>query len=167
MINPELAKVSSLRVNKVRITPITEAIQGQANSVSGYLIDLTMVGTAAKPSATMLKKMAMLPTLVTSHKTNPTMERKPHTRSNRVTFHSAFLFTKEAINVVMGKKPVLKVIKASRPTPCLICAAKAMNGAIDHSRKETRLGFTFPLTVSVRYASEPTAPMIVPTMTKF
>ena len=33
-----------------------------------------------------------------------------------------------------------------------------MSGAIDHSKKETLLGFTLPFTVSIKYATEPVAP---------
>lgn len=166
-MNPEFAKVSSLRVKSVRTTPNEVAIQGQAISVSGYLYALTIVGTAAKPSATILKKIAILPTFVISHKIKPTIDKNPQSKSNLVNFHSAFLFTKEAVNIAKGKKPALKVISDSSPTPCLICAAKAMKGAIDQSRKETLLGFILPFTVSTRYTREPIALIKVPTITKF
>ena len=150
MIKPELANVSSLSVKRVSTTPKTVAIQGHAISVSGYLYALTIVGIAAKLSAKILNVMATFPTLVTNHKIKPIIDSTPHTKSNFVTFHSAFLFTNEAIKTVRGKKPVLKVIKDSNPTPCLICAAKAINGAIDQSKKETLLGFTLPLTVLIK-----------------
>jgi hypothetical protein len=58
------------------------------------------VGIAANPSATILKNIATLPTLVISHKIKPAIDRTPQTKSKRVSFHSAFLFTKEAINTV-------------------------------------------------------------------
>src|SRR5574339_67570 len=111
-MKPLLANVSSLRVSSVRTTPKEDAIQGQASSLSGYLYDFTMVGTAARPSATILKNIATLPTFVMIHKANPTNDRNPQNKSNSVTFHSAFLFTKEAANVSTGKKPVLKVMSA-------------------------------------------------------
>ena len=149
-MNPELANVSSLSVKRVSTTPKTVAIQGHANSVSGYLYALTIVGIAAKPSAKILNVMATFPILVTNHKIRPIIDSTPHTKSNFVTFHSAFLFTNEAIKTVRGKKPVLKVIKDSNPTPCLICAANAISGAIAQSRKDTLFGLTFPFTVSIR-----------------
>lgn len=119
-MKPLLAKVSSFRVSKVKPTPNDVAIHGQASSVSGYLYDLTIVGTAAKPSAIMLKNIAMLPIFVINHKASPTKDRNPQNKSKLVIFHSAFLFTNEPINIIIGKKPVLKVISASKPTPCFI-----------------------------------------------
>jgi len=53
------------------------------------------------------------------------------------------------------------------PTPFWISAENAMSGAIDHRRKETRFGLTFPLVVSTRYQRAPMDPMIVPIMTKY
>lgn len=162
----EFAKLKLARVKSVRATPKTVAIQGQASSVSGYLYAFTIVGTAANPSATMLKKMATLPTLVINHNTKPTIDRNPQSTSNLVNFHSAFLFTNDPAKTNMGKNPVLNVIKDSKPTPCLIWAANAMNGAIDQSRTETLFGFTLPFTVSTKYATEPAAPISVPIMIK-
>lgn len=146
----ELAKVNPVSVNKVSTTPIEVANQGQAISVSGYLYALTIVGTAAKPSAKILKTIAIFPTFVINHRINPMTDKNPQNKSNRVNFHSAFLFTNDAMKIVNGRNPALKVINASKPTPCLICAAKAINGAIDQSKKETLLGFTLPLTVLIK-----------------
>lgn len=146
----ELAKVNSVSVNKVSTTPIEVANQGQAISVSGYLYALTIVGTAAKPSAKILKTIAIFPTFVINHRINPMTDKSPQDKSNRVNFHSAFLFTNDAMRIVNGRNPALKVISASKPTPCLICAAKAINGAIDQSKKETLLGFTLPLKVLIK-----------------
>ena len=108
---------------------------------------MTIVGRAAKPSATILKKIATLPTLVINHRIKPTMERKPHHKSNLVSFHSASLLTKEARKILSGPKPVLKVMADARPTPWLIWAEKAISGAKDHNKKETLLGLTLPLIV--------------------
>ena len=119
-MNPEFAKVHSDKVSNVSMTPTTVAIHGHANSVSGYLYAFTIVGIAANPSATMLKNIAMLPTFVMSHKTKPKIDKSPQPKSNLVIFHSAFLFTNEAANVMSGKKPVLNVISDSSPTPCFI-----------------------------------------------
>jgi len=94
--------------------------------------------------------MAILPTFVIIHNTNPAKESTPHIKSNLVTFHSAFLFTNEAIKTVIGMKPVPNVIKASRSTPYWICAKKAINGAMDHNKNEILLGLTLPFTVSIK-----------------
>ena len=74
---------------------------------------------------------------------------------------------KEVINTVNGRKPVLNVIKASSPTPWLICAKNAISGAIDNIKNDTLFGFALPLTVSIRYAAEPAAPIRAPTIMKF
>ena len=167
MIKPLLANVHSFNVSNVKVTPKQVASQGHAISVSGCLYALTIVGSAARPSATILKKIATFPTFVISQRIRPATDKKPHTTSNLVNFHSAFLLVKEPIKVKRGKKPVLKVINDSKPTPCFIWAAKAIIGAIDHNKKETLFGLTFPLIVSHKYAKAPAVPMRVPMITKF
>lgn len=147
-MNPKSANVHDRNVKRVTTTPIDVANHGHAISVSGLVNDFRIVGIAASPSARILKIIAIVPTFVISHKTNPSIERNPQTRSKRVIFHSAFLFTNDDIKTRRGRKPVLNVIIEVIPTPCFIIAAKAINGAIDQRRNETRFGFTFPFTVS-------------------
>src|SRR3989304_9358992 len=114
----ELAKVGRSKVNNVTITPKTPVSHNQAFSVSGAWYAFTTVGKAAKPSATILKKIAMLPTLVVNHKVMPTTEKKPHHKSKAVSCHSAFLLTNEAKKIMKGINPALKVMIDSIPTPC-------------------------------------------------
>lgn len=76
MIKPLLANVHSPKVSNVKVTPIQVASQGNAISVSGYLYALTNVGSAARPSATMLKKIATLPTFVINQRISPMTEKK-------------------------------------------------------------------------------------------
>ena len=149
-MNPELANVNSLSVRSVSITPTTGPNHDQATSVSGYLYAFIIVGIAANISAMMLKIIAILPTFVINHKIRPNTDNAPQKISNADNFQIAFLLKKVAIKIKNGKNPTLKVMSDSIPIPCFICAAKAISGATDHKRKDTLLGFTLPLTVSIR-----------------
>lgn len=108
------------------------------------------MGTAAKPSARMLKSIARFPTFVISHKSNPKIERIPQAISKTPNFHPAFLFKNEAKNTSSGIKPTIKVVKDYMPTPCFISAANAISGATAHKSQVTLFGLTFPLIVSIK-----------------
>src|SRR5207244_7884016 len=111
---------------------------------------LTMVSITTNQSEKILKIIEMLQDFVINQNTRPIIDKAPHIKSNPVRFQTAFLFTKDAMKMVRGKNPTIKVINACIPTPCLTSAKKAMSGANDHSKNDTRLGFTFPFRVSTR-----------------
>jgi len=119
-------------------------------SVSGNLNDFTMVGTAANASATILKKIAILPTLVITQSINPKMDKAPHMISSLEISHVAFLLKKDATKITKGKNPTVKVANAVKPTPCFIMAKKAIIGAILQSNQLTLFGFTRPFNVSTK-----------------
>lgn len=107
-----------------------------------------MVGRYARPSETMLKAMAMLPTRVKYQRSRPVRERAPQIQSSGPSCQKDFLLKNEAIKMVRGEKPTMKVRSDWIPTPCFISAVKAMKGASDQRKKLTRLGLTLPFRVS-------------------
>ena len=96
----------------------TPSVYGRSFSLSGSLNDLTMVGKAASPSATMLKNIAIFPILVNNHRAKPRIDKIPQIMSNFVKFQVAFLLKNEAIKIRSGQKPTIKVAKEIIPTPC-------------------------------------------------
>src|SRR5579875_240460 len=147
---PALARFQTLIVKSVIIAEIIPVKKGMALSVSGKLKALTIVGSAARASARILKMIATFPDAVIYQRIRPITDKPPQTRSKRVNFHRAFLLTKEAMKIVRGRKPTINVIKDGMPTPCCSSATKAIRGASDHNKKETRFGFTLPLMVAIR-----------------
>ena len=103
-------KSQTVMVRRVRAELIAPVINGHAFSVSGYLYDLTTVGTPAIPSAMILKIIAIVPVWVRSHRIRPMTDMIPQKISNLLIFHSDFLFTNEATKMVKGKNPTLNVI---------------------------------------------------------
>ncbi len=112
--------------------------------------DFTIVGSAARLSARILKTIATFPDAVMYQSMSPMRDKTPQVRSKRVNFHLAFLLKKEAIKIVRGRKPTSNVINDCKPTPCLSSATKAISGARDHIKKDTLFGFTLPLMVLMR-----------------
>jgi hypothetical protein len=134
-------------------------------SESGCVYDLTIVGTAAKPSARMLNVIATFPSLVTAHSNSPRKDRTPQVTSKLVSFQTDFLFTKEAARTRSGLKPAAKVIRDCRPTPLDSSAAKATSGAKVHISQLTLLGRVFPISVSRTYVDVPRRLIITPIIT--
>lgn len=124
-------------------------------SVSGFVNAFTIVGVNARPSANMLKSIAILPTRVVSQRKIPRIDKVPQIISNLLIFHSAFLLTKDPIRIRKGTNPIIKVVRDWMPTPCFISAKKAIKGAIVHKVQLTLFGLVFHLTVSIKYPIPP------------
>jgi hypothetical protein len=83
------------------------------------------VGIDASASAIIQKNIAIFPTFVHNQRISPKIENAPHTISNLLIFHSAFLLKNDAIKTNNGINPAIKVVKDKIPTPCFISAKKS------------------------------------------
>ena len=88
--------------------------------------------------------MAMSPCPLSCHRTSPSTDRAPQTRSNGDGRHLPALLANEAMKIEAGLSPTIRVSRDRRPTPLEISAAKAMSGATAHRAHVTRFGIAVP-----------------------